>query len=67
MYSSNYKSIFRCHTLAECLNYSLEPSISKADLFLYLLDTYDILLSHADGSMIVDENDDLPYIQMANK
>lgn len=67
MYSSNYKSIFRCHTLTECMNYSLDSDVSKADLFLYLLDTYDILLSHADGSMILDENDDVPYMRLANK
>lgn len=67
MYSSNYKSLFRCHTLVECVNYNLDPSTSKADLFLYLLDTYDILLSHADGSMIVDENDDVPYLRLSNK
>jgi len=67
MYRSNYKSLFRCHTLTECMNYSLEPTTKKADLFLYLLDTYDILLSHADGSMIVDENDDLPYLRLAKK
>lgn len=67
MYRSNYKSLFRCHTLVECMNYALEPNIKKADLFLYLLDTYDILLSHADGSMIVDENDDLPYLRLAEK
>ena len=67
MYRSNYRSLFRCHTLVECMNYSLEPNISKADLFLYLLDTYDILLSHADGSMIMDENDDTPYLRLANK
>ena len=43
----------------------IDAKDSKADLFLYLLDTYDILLSHADGSMIVDENDDC--IQAAQK
>ena len=62
MYRSNYKSLFRCHTLVECVNYSLDFGQSKADLFLYLLDTYDILLSHADGSMIFDEDDDQPYL-----
>ncbi|MDA7838891.1 hypothetical protein N9A45_00990 [bacterium] len=67
MYRSNYKSLFRCHTLVECMNYALVPNIKKADLFLYLLDTYDILLSHADGSMIVDENDDVPYVRLAEK
>jgi hypothetical protein len=45
----------------------LDSSTSKADLFLYLLDTYDILLSHADGSMIFDEDDDVPYIRLATK
>jgi len=67
MYRSNYKSLFRCHTLTECVNYALDPNITKTDLFLYLLDTYDILLSHADGSMILDENDDVPYLRLANK
>lgn len=67
MYRSNYKSLFRCHTLVECMNYALDPKIPKADLFLYLLDMYDILLSHADGSMILDENDDLPYMRLAEK
>lgn len=67
MYRSNYKSLFRCHTLAECVNYSLELTISKADLFLYLLDTYDLLLSHADGSMIFDEGDDTPYLRLSTK
>jgi hypothetical protein len=67
MYHSNYKSLFRCHTLVECVNYALEPTTQKADLFLYLLDTYDILLSHADGSMIMDENDDVPYLRLAVK
>jgi hypothetical protein len=67
MYRSNYKSLFRCHTLVECVNYGLHPGISKADLFLYLLDTYDILLSHADGSMIFDEDDDQPYLRLATK
>jgi hypothetical protein len=49
------------------VNYSLDPEVSKADLFLYLLDTYDILLSHADGSMIFDEDDDQPYLRLATK
>ena len=67
MYRSNYKSLFRCHTLVECVNYALEPTTQKADLFLYMLDTYDILLSHADGSIIMDENDDVPYLRFATK
>lgn len=67
MYRSNYKSLFRCHTLVECLDFSLSKDLQKADLFLYLLDLYDILLSHADGSMIFDENDDIPYLKLATK
>ena len=67
MYRSNYKSLFRCHTLTECVNFTLEPKIEKADLFLYLLDIYDILLSHADGTMVMDENDDIPYTRLATK
>lgn len=67
MYRSNYKSLFRCHTLVECVNFTLDDSLKKADIFLYLLDTYDILLSHADGSMITDESDDIPYLRLANK
>ena len=67
MYQSNYKSLFRCHTLVESVNYSLVPPVQTADLFLYLLDTYDILLSHADGSMVVDANDDVPYLRLVTK
>ena len=67
MYQSNYKSLFRCHTLVESVNYSLVPPVQTADLFLYLLDTYDILLSHADGSMVVDDNDDVPYLRLVTK
>lgn len=67
MYRSNYKSLFRCHTLVECINYGLDAIDNKADLFLYLLDTYDILLSHADGSMLFDEDDELPYAKLGKK
>ena len=67
MYRSNYKSLFRCHTLVECIDFTLDNTVKKCDLFLYLLDTYDILLSYADGSMIVDESDDIPYLRLANK
>jgi len=67
MYRSNYKSIFRCHTLEECLSYGLNKDTSKVDLFLYVLDTTDLLLNHADGSMLFDADDDVPYIRLANK
>jgi len=67
MYRSNYKSIFRCHTLEECLSYGLNKDTTKVDLFLYVLDTTDILLNHADGSMIFDADDDIPYMRLANK
>jgi hypothetical protein len=65
MYKSNYKSIFRCHTLDECLSYTLESKTTKVDLFLYLLDVTDILLNHADGSMLFD--DDAPYLRLVHK
>ena len=67
MYRSNYKSLFRCHTLVECINYGLDAIDNKADLYLYLLDTYDILLSHGDGSMIIVEDDDVPFLSLSKK
>lgn len=45
MYKSEYQSPFRCHTVEECLEFPLTPNTKDVDLFLYLLDTYD--LAHA--------------------
>jgi hypothetical protein len=63
MYQSKYKSIFRCHTLYEAINYDLK-SISEVDLFLFLLDTYDILLEDAN---FVDENNETNYLNLIVK
>ena len=64
MYQSKYKSIFRCHTLNEAINYDLK-SISEVDLFLFLLDTYDILLE--DSNIFVDENNETNYLNLIVK
>lgn len=43
MYKTNYQTLFRVHTIREALEYEI-PS-NKTDLFLYLIDIYDVLLS----------------------
>ena len=66
MYKSKYKSVFRIHTIQEALKYELTSDVNKTDLFLYLLDTYDVLLSHSEGMIpILDENN--MYLQLAQK
>ena len=50
MYPSKYKSVFRIHTMSEALAYPMKNVNKIADLFLYLLDTYDLCLSYAEGS-----------------
>jgi hypothetical protein len=52
MYQSSYKSIFRTHTLHEAVSFDLK-NISEVDLFLYLLDTYDVLM---DDSLPFDDS-----------
>lgn len=64
MYQSKYKSIFRCHTLDETINYDLK-SIDEVDLFLFLLDTYDILLE--DSDIFTDENNKTNYLDLIVK
>ena len=54
MYTSSYQSIFRVHSLHEAQTADLEK-ISEVDLFLFLLDTYDVLLD--DSSLVTDTDD----------
>ena len=54
MYSSSYQSIFRVHSLHEAHTADLEK-ISEVDLFLFLLDTYDVLLD--DSSLVSDADE----------
>ena len=62
MYSSSYQSIFRVHSLHEALTTDLEK-ISEVDLFLFLLDTYDVLLD--DSELVADADDS--YTELITK
>lgn len=45
MYRTQYKSLYRVHTIEEAIE--LDVPKNKTDLFLYLIDVYDVLLSIA--------------------
>ena len=49
MFKTPYKSLFRIHTMKEAID--LEIPKSNTDLFLYLIDTYDVLLSISSGQL----------------
>ena len=49
MYKTNYKTLFRVHTIEEALSYNIPTN--KTDLFLYLIDLYDVLLSVTTGQL----------------
>lgn len=49
MYRTNYKSLYRVHTVEEALAYDIPRP--KTDLFLYLIDLYDVLLSVSTGQL----------------
>lgn len=61
MYQCSYKSIYRCHTIGEVLAYDM-AKIREVDLFLYLLDIYDLLL---DDSCLTPEKE--TYMALNNK
>ena len=48
MFKTPYKTIYRIHTIEEALEFNLPKD--KTDMYLYLIDTYDVLLSAAIGS-----------------
>jgi hypothetical protein len=54
MYQCNYKSVFRVHNVHEAVCFNLQK-ISEVDLFLFLLDTYDVLLD--DITLVSDAGD----------
>ena len=45
MYRTQYNTLYRVHTVEEAIQYDIARS--PTDLFLYLIDTYDVLLSVA--------------------
>ena len=45
MYRTEYQSVYRVHTIDEAIAYDI--SKNQTDMFLYLIDTYDVLLSIA--------------------
>ena len=49
MYRTQYKSLYRVHTIEEAL--TLDIPKDKTDLFLYLIDVYDVLLSVASNQL----------------
>lgn len=48
MYKTTYKSLYRVHTIEEAIDIDI-PVENKTDLFLYLIDVYDILLNISTG------------------
>jgi len=53
MFKTPYKTIYRIHTIEEALEFNLPKD--KTDMYLYLIDTYDVLLNAAIGA-----SDDIP-------
>jgi hypothetical protein len=49
MYRTAYKTLYRVHTVEEALAYDIPKN--KTDLFLYLIDVYDVLLSIASNQL----------------
>lgn len=45
MYPAQYKSISRVHDIDEAINFPFNGKEKQVDLFLYLIDTYDVLLN----------------------
>ena len=43
MFKTPYKTIYRIHTIEEALEFNLPKD--KTDMYLYLIDTYDVLLN----------------------
>lgn len=42
MFKAEYQTPFRCHTVEELLEFPLTPQTKEVDLFLFLIDAYDI-------------------------
>ena len=45
MYPATYKSICRVHDINEAIQFPFNGKEKQADLFLYLIDCYDVLLA----------------------
>ncbi len=49
MYRTQYKTLYRVHTVEEAIEFDIP--VTPTDLFLYLIDTYDVLLSITSGQL----------------
>ena len=49
MYRTQYKTLYRVHPIEEAIEYPIPKQ--KTDFFLYLIDTYDVLLSIASNEL----------------
>ena len=49
MYRTQYKTLYRVHTIEEALAYEIPKH--RTDLFLYMIDVYDVLLSVASNQL----------------
>lgn len=63
MYSAEYKTPFRCHTVEELLEYPLTSRTKEVDLFLYLIDAYDLVYANLEPPF----TNVAPYAQLALK
>lgn len=63
MYRTAYKTLYRVHTLEEALTYEIPKD--RTDLFLYLIDVYDVLLSVASNELPMPNRTQI--LQMRNK
>ena len=50
MYPATYNAISRIHTLDEACEFPLNGKEKQVDIFLYILDTYDVLLDFYEKS-----------------
>ena len=48
MFKAEYQTPLRCHTVQELLEFPLTPKTKEVDLFLYLIDAYDIVYAKLD-------------------
>lgn len=62
MFKTPYRSLFRVHTIKEAIE--LDMPKDKTDLFLYLIDTYDVLLSISTASLPSPSRAELTNLRM---
>ena len=63
MFSAEYQTPLRCHTVEELLEYPLTSRTKEVDLFLYLIDAYDLIYANLQPPF----TNVAPYAQLALK